>query len=135
VPLVAGRSDRIVKPTPGCGCEPPQPSFQLSADKWLPSVEPRGALRRPVRAHRPQPFSLRSARGILLSRPEHALHAGDVATLVDFVDHPSSGPRGCVLELFNALGDSIGVVTVPEDAVEPLRADEVLAVRPMALAR
>ena len=59
------------------------------------------------------------------SFPEHALRAGDVATLVDFVDHPSSGPRGCVLELFNALGDSIGAsVTVPEDAVEPLRADE-----------
>jgi hypothetical protein len=39
-----------------------------------------------------------------------------------------------VLELFNALGESIGVVTVPEDAVEPLRADEVLSVRPMAIA-
>jgi hypothetical protein len=51
-----------------------------------------------------------------------------------FVDHPSSGPRGCVLELFNALGESIGVVTVPEDAVEPLRADEVLSVRPLAVA-
>ena len=68
------------------------------------------------------------------SFPEHALRAGDVATLVDFVDHPSSGPRGCVLELFNALGDSIGVVTVPEDAVEPLRADEILSVRPMVMA-
>jgi Domain of unknown function (DUF4926) len=66
------------------------------------------------------------------SFPEHALRAGDVATLVDFVDDPSSGPRGCVLELFNALGESIGVVTVPEDALEPLRADEVLSVRPMA---
>jgi len=55
------------------------------------------------------------------SFPEHALQAGDVATLVDFVDHPFSGPRGCVLELFNALGESIGVFTVPEDAVEPLR--------------
>ena len=69
------------------------------------------------------------------SIPEHAFRTGDVATLVDFVDHPSSGPRGCVLELFNALGESIGVVTVPEDAVEPLRADEVLAVRPMTVAR
>jgi hypothetical protein len=68
------------------------------------------------------------------SFPEHALRAGDVATLVDFVDHPSSGPRGCVLELFNALGESIGVVTVPEDAVEPLRADEILSVRPMVMA-
>jgi hypothetical protein len=27
------------------------------------------------------------------------------------------------------------VVTVPEDAIEPLRADEVLAVRPIAVAR
>jgi hypothetical protein len=57
-----------------------------------------------------------------------------VATLIDFVEHPSSGPRGCILELFNALGESIGVVTVPADAVEPLRADEVLSVRPMAIA-
>jgi hypothetical protein len=39
-----------------------------------------------------------------------------------------------VLELFNALGESIGVVAVPEDAVEPLRADEVLAVRPLTAA-
>ena len=54
--------------------------------------------------------------------------------MVDLVDHPLSGPRGCVLELFNAVGESIGVVTVPEDAVEPLRADEVLSVRPMAVA-
>jgi hypothetical protein len=68
------------------------------------------------------------------SFPEHSLRAGDVATLIDFVEHPSSGPRGCLLELFNALGESIGVVTVPEDAVEPLRADEVLSVRPMAIA-
>jgi hypothetical protein len=56
-------------------------------------------------------------------------------TLVDFVDHPSSGPGGCVREVFNALGESIAVVTVPEDAVEPLRADEVLSVRPMAVAK
>ncbi len=69
------------------------------------------------------------------SMPEHALRAGDVATLVEFVEHPSSGPRGCVLELFNAVGDSIAVVAVPEDAIEPLRADEVLAVRPIAAAR
>lgn len=66
------------------------------------------------------------------SFPEHGLRTGDVATLIDFAEHPSSGARGCVLELFNALGESIGVATVPEDAVEPLRADEVLSVRPMA---
>lgn len=69
------------------------------------------------------------------SFPEHGLRAGDVATVVDFVEHPSAGPRGCVLELFNALGESIGVVAVPENAVEPLRADEVLAVRPITATR
>jgi hypothetical protein len=67
------------------------------------------------------------------SFPQYSLRVGDVATLVDFVQHPASGPRGCVLELFNALGESIAVVTVPEDAVEPLRADEILSVRQMAI--
>jgi hypothetical protein len=69
-----------------------------------------------------------------MSFPEYALRAGDVATLVDFVEHPSSGSRGCVLEVFNALGESMAVVTVPENAVASLRADEVLSVRPMAAA-
>lgn len=67
------------------------------------------------------------------SFPDHGLQTGDVATLIDFVDHPGSGPRGRVPELFNALGEAIAVVTVPEDAVSPLRADEeALSVRRMA---
>jgi hypothetical protein len=66
------------------------------------------------------------------SFPEYGLQTGDVATLIDFVDHPESGRRGCVLEVFNALGDSIAVVTVPENVISPLRVDEVLSVRPMA---
>jgi hypothetical protein len=78
------------------------------------------------------PLQLYDRVALRASFPEHALRAGDVATLVDFVDHPSLGSRGCVLERFNALGESIGVVTVPEDAVEPLRADEILSVRPIA---
>lgn len=65
---------------------------------------------------------------------KQGLRAGDVATLIEFVDHPSTGPRGCVLEVFNALGESIAVVAVPETAIEPLRADEVLSVRPLAAA-
>lgn len=58
--------------------------------------------------------------------------AGDVAVLIDRVPHPSGGEDGVVLELFNALGASIAVVTVPESAIEPLREDEVLAIRPLA---
>ena len=60
---------------------------------------------------------------------------GDVATLVEFVEHPSGGPRGCVLEFFNAVGESLRVVTVAESAVEALRADEMPAVGPLALVR
>jgi len=66
--------------------------------------------------------------------PEHRLRAGDVAVLIDYVPHPSGGQEGCLLEVFNALGESIAVVAVPESAVEPLRADEILAVRPLARA-
>jgi hypothetical protein len=48
--------------------------------------------------------------------PEHDLKSGDVAVLVDYVAH----------------GESIAVVAVPESAIEDLRANEVLAVRPLA---
>ena len=66
--------------------------------------------------------------------PEFNLKKGDVATLVETVPHPSGGEDGCVLEVFNALGASIAVVTVPESHLEPLRADEILNVRHMAKA-
>ena len=45
--------------------------------------------------------------------------------LVDYVPHPRGGEEGAVLEVFNAVGKSIAVVTVPASAVAPLRADEV----------
>ena len=66
--------------------------------------------------------------------PEHQLKAGDIATLVDFVPHPSGGEDGGVLEVFNAVGESIAVVTAPISAVEVLSADEILTVRSLALA-
>lgn len=80
---------------------------------------------------RPQPYQR-----IALKRdlPEHNLKQGDVAVLLDYVPHPEGGEQGCVLEVFNALGDSIAVVAVPESDVEALRADEILSVRPLAQA-
>ncbi|MEP6686551.1 MAG: DUF4926 domain-containing protein [Verrucomicrobiota bacterium] len=64
--------------------------------------------------------------------PEHRLRRGDVATVVD---HHSSRPGqepGYSLEVFNAVGETVDVVTVRESQVEPLTADEVLTVRPLA---
>jgi hypothetical protein len=53
--------------------------------------------------------------------------------LVDRLRHPSGGEPGVVLEVFNALGESISVVVVKESEkeseIEALRADEVLTVR------
>jgi hypothetical protein len=65
---------------------------------------------------------------------EHQLKAGDITTLIDFVPHPTDGEEGCVLEVFNAVGESIAVVLVPLSAIEALRADEILTVRSIAQA-
>jgi len=62
------------------------------------------------------------------------LRRGDVATLVDRVPHPAGGEEGYVLEVFNALGESIAVVAVAKSDVEALRNDEVFAVRQLASA-
>lgn len=59
------------------------------------------------------------------------LQKGDVATLIDIVPHPSQGEDGAVLELFNALGESIAVAVVPISAIAPLRSDQMPAVRPL----
>jgi len=73
-------------------------------------------------------------REVALTRdfPEHQLRAGDLATLVDFVPHPSGGENGCVLEIFNAVGKTIAVITAPLSAIEPLGPGEILSVRSLA---
>lgn len=61
--------------------------------------------------------------------PEANLKRDDVAVVVDYVSHPSGGEEGAILEVFNAIGESIAVVTVPVSQIEPLRADQVPMVR------
>ena len=61
--------------------------------------------------------------------PEYALYTGDIVTLIDFVDHPTGGEKGCVVEVFNAVGDSIAVLTAPVSFIEPLHANEIFTVR------
>ena len=60
---------------------------------------------------------------------QDGLQRGDVATVVDRVPHRANGREGLVLEVTNALGESLQVVIVTPDDVEPLRADEAFAVR------
>ncbi|MFK0730330.1 MAG: DUF4926 domain-containing protein [Gloeotrichia echinulata HAB0833] len=61
--------------------------------------------------------------------PEYQLKKGDVATLIDFIPHPDNGEEGCVLEVFNATGESIAVVIVPISDIKPLRNNEIFSVR------
>ena len=63
---------------------------------------------------------------------EHGLRRRDVGVVVDYVPHPKGEEEGALLEVFNALGESIAVVAVGVSDIEPLKADEVLAVRPLA---
>jgi hypothetical protein len=64
--------------------------------------------------------------------PDQKLRAGDVARLIDIVPGLRDGPSGAILEVFNALGQTMFVASVSVEDVEPLSADEVFSVRPMA---
>ena len=63
--------------------------------------------------------------------PDQDLRKGDVATIVEHLTGKNT-ENGYALEVFNAIGESIAVVTVPESAVEPLTADKIPSVRPLA---
>lgn len=65
--------------------------------------------------------------------PEKGLCQGDVATIVEH--HPGlKGEDGYSLELFNALGETLVVITVVESAIQPLSADQILRVRSLFVA-
>ncbi len=60
--------------------------------------------------------------------PKKGLIKGDVATIVDH--HPiPNGEDGYSLEVFDVLGNTIAVITLPESAIEPLTKNEIFNVR------
>jgi hypothetical protein len=65
--------------------------------------------------------------------PKHRLRRGDVVKVVDYHVAPD-GTEGYSIEVFNALGDTITVTTVPSAALEPLREDEILCARSLNVA-
>lgn len=66
--------------------------------------------------------------------PAERLKRGDIVKLLEH--HPGCPGQedGYSAEVFNALGDSIAVITVPESPLESLREDEACCVRPLAAA-
>jgi hypothetical protein len=66
---------------------------------------------------------------LTLDLPKYNLKKGDVATLIDYVAHPAGQEDGCVLEIFNAIGESVTVIIVPQHNIEPMQPDEILTIR------
>ena len=72
-------------------------------------------------------------RDMVLTRdvPEERLKRGDIVKLVEH--HPvPQGEDGYSAEVFNAVGDTLAVITVPESALAPLHENEVCCVRSLA---
>ena len=65
---------------------------------------------------------------------QFGLKRGDIATVVDKVPNPSGGADGLVLEVSNALGESLQVIVVAPGDIELLHANEVLTVRQLVTA-
>jgi hypothetical protein len=63
--------------------------------------------------------------------PDQNLRKGDIATIVEHLPG-KNGEDGYALEVFNAIGETIAVITVPQSAVEPLTADKIPSARPLA---
>ena len=60
--------------------------------------------------------------------PQHRLRRGDIVKLVDHHVAPDN-TEGYSIEVFNAVGDTIAVTSVPAAALETLREDEVFSAR------
>jgi hypothetical protein len=61
--------------------------------------------------------------------PKHGLYRGDVATVVEHHAGRRGQESGYSLEVFNAVGETVAVVTVRESQIAPLTANEMLHVR------
>ncbi len=78
-------------------------------------------------------FPLYSRVALTVDVPAEGVRRGDVVTVVEWHPAPSVGAEsGYSVEVFNALGDTLAVLTLPESSFEALRRDEVLSVRSLS---
>lgn len=66
--------------------------------------------------------------------PENGLRRGDVATIVEYHQGRPGQEPGYSLEVFNAVGETVAVITLRESQIEPLSAKGILHVRSLAAA-
>ena len=66
--------------------------------------------------------------------PEQDLKKGDIVTTVEFLQARRDLPNAYVVEVFNAIGETIAVFTVNEDNLEVLTEHDVLSKRTLETA-
>ena len=66
--------------------------------------------------------------------PGKGLKKGDVVTTVEFLEARRDLPNAYTVEVFNAVGDTIAVLTVAESELEMLTAHDVLSKRTLQAA-
>lgn len=76
-------------------------------------------------------FQLYTDAALARDVPEYRLRRGDVVKIVDH-HQSANGEVGYSIEVFNAIGDTIAVTTVPESDLEALHEHEVFSVRMLA---
>jgi hypothetical protein len=79
-------------------------------------------------------FELFSRVALKTDVPENGLRRGDVATIVEHHQGRTGQEPGYSLEVFNAVGDTVAVITLRESQIESLSAMGILHVRPLAAA-
>jgi len=77
-------------------------------------------------------FDLFSRVALAEDLQERRLRRGDVVTVVHHHAGRPGQESGYSLEVFNAVGETVDVVTVRESQIEPLTADELFTVRSLA---
>ncbi len=75
------------------------------------------------------PFTLYTKVALKKDMPSHRLQRGDVAVVVEVHPGIGGGEAGYSLEVFDALGDTLAVVTARESDLEPLAHNEIPHVR------
>lgn len=74
-------------------------------------------------------YTLYSRIALAEDLPQENLRRGDVATIIEHYEGRLGQEPGYELEVFNAVGDTIAVVTVRESQIAALRSNEILNVR------
>ncbi len=79
-------------------------------------------------------FELYTQAVLTIDLPDYGLKIGDLVTLVEFLEGNETLESAYVVEVFDAIGQTLAVLTVAEKNLTHLQAGEVLSVRKLQAA-